>query len=220
MEKTDLEHLLVGLDIAFDQPWQVVDHFEKTIADFFGAPYAVATDSCTHALELCLRAANIQGPLVIPRHTYMSVPMMLDKLGISYHLEQIIWSGWYEVVTDQILDAATLWERDSYVPGTAMCVSFQFKKHINLGRGGMILLDHEATYHRLQRLVRDGRDRSLTQWEDDIIEPGFHYHMTPEQCALGIRLFSEKKDIPARRWGNEDYRDLLELSYFRNRHRC
>jgi len=35
--------------------FEYVTEFESQIADFFGAPYAVATDSCTHALELCLR---------------------------------------------------------------------------------------------------------------------------------------------------------------------
>ena len=32
-----------------------VENFEKTIADYFNAPYAIATDCCTHAIELCLR---------------------------------------------------------------------------------------------------------------------------------------------------------------------
>ena len=29
--------------------------FEQALADYTGAPYAVATDCCTHAIELCLR---------------------------------------------------------------------------------------------------------------------------------------------------------------------
>ena len=33
----------------------VIEEFEKLIADFFNAPYAVATDCCTHAIELCMR---------------------------------------------------------------------------------------------------------------------------------------------------------------------
>ena len=33
---------------------KVVESFEKDIADFYGSPYAVATDCCTHAIELCL----------------------------------------------------------------------------------------------------------------------------------------------------------------------
>jgi DegT/DnrJ/EryC1/StrS aminotransferase family len=32
-----------------------VQLFEIEIAKFFGSPYAVATDCCTHAVELCLR---------------------------------------------------------------------------------------------------------------------------------------------------------------------
>ena len=35
--------------------FETVQEFEKQIAKFYGAPYAVATDCCTHAVELCLR---------------------------------------------------------------------------------------------------------------------------------------------------------------------
>jgi dTDP-4-amino-4,6-dideoxygalactose transaminase len=29
----------------------IVDKFEKLVANFYGAPYAVAVDCCTHAIE-------------------------------------------------------------------------------------------------------------------------------------------------------------------------
>ena len=35
--------------------WSKVIEFENRIADFYGSPYAVAIDCCTHALELVLR---------------------------------------------------------------------------------------------------------------------------------------------------------------------
>ena len=35
--------------------FETVKVFEEHIAKFFGAKYGVATDCCTHALELCLR---------------------------------------------------------------------------------------------------------------------------------------------------------------------
>ena len=35
--------------------FQVIADFEKEVAKFFDAPYAVAVDCCTHGLELCLR---------------------------------------------------------------------------------------------------------------------------------------------------------------------
>ncbi len=36
-------------------PFHAVESFEDTIAKFYGAKYGVATDCCTHAIELCLR---------------------------------------------------------------------------------------------------------------------------------------------------------------------
>ena len=35
--------------------FEIISEFEKSIAEFFGSPYAVAVDSCTHGIELCLR---------------------------------------------------------------------------------------------------------------------------------------------------------------------
>ena len=35
--------------------FEIIKKFENGIAEFYGAPYAVGVDSCTHAIELCLR---------------------------------------------------------------------------------------------------------------------------------------------------------------------
>jgi len=40
--------------------FQAVTDFENKIAKYFGAPYGVAVDCCTHAIELCLRFKNIK----------------------------------------------------------------------------------------------------------------------------------------------------------------
>ena len=42
--------------------FKVIADFEKEIAKFFGAPYAVAVDCCTHGIELCLRMKNVNDP--------------------------------------------------------------------------------------------------------------------------------------------------------------
>ena len=60
-------------------PLEYVTDFEELIANYFGAPYAVAVDCCTHALELCFRLTKPTKALV-PGHTYLSVPFMLDKI--------------------------------------------------------------------------------------------------------------------------------------------
>ena len=53
--------------------FKAVENFECQIASFFGSPYAVATDCCTHAVELCLRRAAPQA-LIVPTRTYISIP--------------------------------------------------------------------------------------------------------------------------------------------------
>ena len=35
--------------------FEKIKQFEEALADFTGAPYAIMTDCCTHAIELCLR---------------------------------------------------------------------------------------------------------------------------------------------------------------------
>jgi hypothetical protein len=224
ISRNDIEQLS-QYDLSFDESWMVVDHFERLIAEFYGAPYAVATDCCTHALELAVRMCNPTGSVTVPRHTYMSVPMMLEKLGVQYRLDTVHWNQYYQLNPLPVVDAAVCWQAGSYVKGTLMCLSFQFKKHLPIGRGGMILLDDHDQYLRLQRLVRDGRDRSSTQFNSDVTEVGYHYYMTPEDAARGIHLFYQLKDVapkPASMLapqGYKDYKDLLEYTVFKHKSR-
>ena len=40
--------------------FNIVSDFENEVAHWFGAPYGVAVDCCTHGIELCLRYNDIQ----------------------------------------------------------------------------------------------------------------------------------------------------------------
>ena len=62
--------------------FQVVTEFENKISEFYGSPYAVAVDCCTHGIELCLRYQNVKS-ISIPKRTYLSLPFLADKLGIE-----------------------------------------------------------------------------------------------------------------------------------------
>lgn len=222
LRRNDID-ALSKYNLKFNETWEVVDHFEKLVAEFFGAPYAVATDCCTHGVELSVLVSDPVESVRIPRWTYMSIPMMFDKLRIPYTLTSEEWQDYYQIQPLPIYDAAVAWQANSYVPGSLMCLSFQFKKHLPIGRGGMILLDNKDKYNRLQRLVRDGRNRELLAYNDDIKEFGYHYYMTPEDAARGIDLFYQVKDQP-RLEGTissprnyQDYKDLLEIPYFKNK---
>lgn len=222
LRRPDIDNLKkYGLE--FQETWEVVDHFEKLVADFFGSPYAVATDCCTHAIELSVIVSDSVDSVAIPRWTYMSIPMMFDKLKIPYRLTSEQWQDYYQISPLPVYDAAVAWKENSYIPGSLMCLSFQFKKHLPIGRGGMILLDDPNKYERLQRLVRDGRNRKLLAYNDDIQEAGYHYYMTPEDAARGIDLFYQVKNLPRRidqhhiPTGYQDYKDLLEITYFKQK---
>jgi dTDP-4-amino-4,6-dideoxygalactose transaminase len=193
--------------------FKIVDNFEKTIANYFGSKYAVATDSCTHAIELCLRYKNYNN-LTVPLQTYISIPMTLIKLNLDWSWKEDNWEKFYYVGNTNIVDAATLWEPNSYISGTMMCISFQFKKHLSLGRGGMILLEKEDDYKSLKKMSYDGRDLTKPWTEQDIDVLGYHYYMTPETADLGIKKFSKVQNVLPKIWSYRDYPLLSSMSVF------
>ena len=193
-----------------------VAEFEKLIANFYNAPYAVATDCCTHAIELCLRLETRFKLYTIPKHTYLSVPMTFEKLGrdYPYSFSDEQWENYYYLNGSNIIDSAVYWERGGYIPGTKMCLSFQYKKHLNLGRGGMILLDNYDEYVILKKMCYDGRIDDKPWAEQDIDTIGYHYYMTPETAQTGIYRFATAERKEARKWSYKDYPDLSKMKVF------
>ena len=192
--------------------FESVKILEEKVAKFFGAPYAVAVDCCTHGIELCLRLSKSKS-ISVPKRTYISVPFLSTKLNIDLNWKDENWTDYY-YLTDRIIDAAVLWKRDSYIKGTYMNLSFQFQKHLSLGRGGIILLDnkHDALY--LKKLTYDGRLPDIPWREQDIDSVGYHYYMTPETAALGLeKLDKAIKDTP-RQWVVTDWPDLTRMKIF------
>lgn len=193
---------------------EIVDKFEKLIAGFYNAPHAVATDCCTHAIELCLRIEDIQYTINCPTRTYVSVPMTFMKLGLDWRFDDYDWEDYYHIGCTNIIDAAVYWKRNSYIPGTKMCLSFQHKKHLSLGRGGMILLDNYDEYVNLKKMSYDGRVDGLPWTEQGIDTLGYHYYMTPETAQTGIYRFVTAEVTNPRKWTHLDYPDLRKMKVF------
>lgn len=193
----------------------IIQEFEKEIANFFGSTYAVAVDCCTHGLELCLRMNNVE-KLIVPKRTYISVPMLSHKLGIDLEWKDERWQDYYYLGDTNIIDAAVLWEKDSYIPSTLMCISFQFRKHLSLGRGGVILTDDQKSYIMLKKMSYDGRDFSDVPWSKQNIETiGYHYYMTPETARRGLDALPKAITTPPKKWEIEDWPDLTNMSCFK-----
>jgi dTDP-4-amino-4,6-dideoxygalactose transaminase len=192
--------------------FDIITKFENEIAKFFGSKFAVSTDCCTHAIELCLLYNKIQ-EISIPSRTYLSVPMTAKKLNINWKWRDETWEHYYKL-SDNIYDAAVLWRKNSYIPGSFMCLSFQFKKHLSLGRGGMILTDDETAYNDLIKLGYDGRSRDLAWAKQDISSFGYHYYMTPETAQLGLDKLDLAINTIPKTWSWQDYPDLRNMPIF------
>ena len=195
--------------------FDTVKKFEDAIAEFYGAPYAVATDCCTHAIELCLRYIKPEHPVMIPNRTYISIPFTLEKLGLDWQFHNLPWSNYYSILDTNIIDAAVFWEEGGYVGNTLMCLSFQHQKHLSLGRGGMILTDNKKAAEELKKMSYDGRMPDKPWREQDISSMGYHYYMTPETAQKGLQALEEAKQRKPRQWVWEDWPDLQEMSVFK-----
>lgn len=196
--------------------FEIVNDFEKQIAEFFNSPFAIAVDSCTHGVELCLRYTKSKN-ITVPKHTYLSIPFLASKLGIGLKWKDENWIDYY-YLTDNIIDAAVLWKKNSYISGTFMNISFQYQKHLALGRGGVILTDNKEAAVQLKKMSYDGRIPNVPWREQDIDTIGYHYYMTPETAQLGLEKLPEAINSEPRQWVVTDWPDLTQMNIFKNTH--
>lgn len=195
-------------------PFHLVEKFENQIADFYGAKYGIATDCCTHAIELCLRYEGFSN-VTCPDHTYISVPFTFKKLNLNWDFVSNKWEESYKIGGTNIIDGAVLWRKKSYISGTYLCLSFQYNKHLSIGRGGMILTDDEESYIDLKKMVYDGRILGIPWGDQDIDTMGYHYYMTPENASRGITQFNKVKDFVPKSWGWKNYPYLPDMKVFK-----
>jgi dTDP-4-amino-4,6-dideoxygalactose transaminase len=186
----------------YQDAFLAITEFEQTLADFFGAPYCITTDCCTHAIEIAFRLAHDKSPVTFPARTYLSVLMTMHKVGVKYTLEDRAWKDYYVFEGSRIWDCARHFQKDMYVPGTIQCVSFGRTKPLQIGRGGCILTDDTEFYQRANRMRYDGRDifkysvgteHSWAVQRD--FEVGYHYYMRPEDCITGLNLLEKQQFV-------------------------
>ena len=207
-----------------NNPYNVVKMFEEEVADYTGSPFAVSVDSCTNALFLCLKYLkqknNIEEPkeIIIPSKTYLSVPQSIIHAGFipvfDRREETNNWSGIYKLDPMPIYDSAKRFTSNMYIPGNFMCLSFHIKKHLKIGKGGMILTDDENAVEWFKKARYEGRGERLYH-EDDIDMLGWNMYMTPQQASHGLSLMQNypvnSPDIDE----NNGYRDLTEFTVFK-----
>lgn len=194
--------------------YDIVRRFEEIVAKYAGAKYGVAVDSCCNALFLSCVYDGVK-TVRIPRFTYPGVASSIIHAGGKVKFHDYNWDGAYFLSPNLIIDSALRFQKDMYVPGTFYCLSFHIKKHLPIGRGGMILTDNKKAYEWFKKARFDGRSE-IPLRKDKITFPGWNCYMTPEQAARGIMLFNVIKDKPLQSmdWEKQGYPDLSKMGAY------
>jgi dTDP-4-amino-4,6-dideoxygalactose transaminase len=200
-------------------PRDVVDIFEKKVAEFAGSKYAVSVDCCSHGLFLSLKYLQSIGELklgetiTMPKMTYVSTAMQIINAGNKVSFEDLEWSGVYQFKPTRLWDGAVRWTKNMYVGNDALqVVSFQIKKRIPIGKGGCILTDSEETYKWLKLSSYDGRDLNTPYTDDNHVSMiGYHMYMTPEDAARGIILIDSVPEINEDTGNSNTYVDVEKI---------
>jgi dTDP-4-amino-4,6-dideoxygalactose transaminase len=173
-----------------------IDIFEKRLSEYTGAPYVVLTDSCTNAIFITINFLKLYknykcNKVILPKKTYLSIPNIFLRLNIDITFKNIPWKGIYRLEGFPIYDCAVGFIPKLYIPGNYMCLSFQQKKALPIGKGGAILLDNKEDYLILKRMVHDGRDSGIPTKDDKNIIFGYHMNMPPDDAAKGTLLLNQ-----------------------------
>jgi dTDP-4-amino-4,6-dideoxygalactose transaminase len=173
--------------------WDVVRKFEEEIAQFGGSEYAVAMESCTFALFLCCKWVQVN-KISLPKHTYPGVPCSVIHSGGKVEWDDRRWTGAYQLLPYNIWDSAKRFCPNMYVKNSYWCLSFQAKKRIPIGRGGMVLTNDEQFVEWARVAIRDGK-HEVPFSTDSFDMLGWNAYMTPEQASRGLQLFHACKDF-------------------------
>jgi dTDP-4-amino-4,6-dideoxygalactose transaminase len=191
-------------------PYKIVQMFEEEVAEYTGAPFAVSIDSCTNALFLCCHYLKVKN-VTIPKETYLSVPQSIIHAGGCVQFEDQQWKGIYQLKPYPIYDAAKRFTSNMYIQGTYMCLSFHIKKHLKIGKGGMILCDDPAAVEWFKKARYEGRSEK-NYATDNINSMGWNMYMTPLEAAMGLMLM---QNIPSTNLDlDETYQDLTKFDLF------
>jgi len=195
--------------------YEFIDIFEKRVAKYAGSKYAIAVDSCSNALFLCLKYLKAKGKITIPNKTYLSVPMQIIHAGCDVKFEFSNWLGSYKLDPYPIVDAAQMFTKNMYEKNTYYCLSFQASKILKIGKGGMILTNDKKSVQWFRRMSFDGRDRNKMVNIDRINMIGYHMNMIPEDAVKGLLLMNILPKHNKPNGGYLTYRDLSKMEVFK-----
>ena len=180
----------------------VVEEFEKTIADYVGAKYACSINSATNAIFLSMLDKNVivDLPSMIP--PVVANALMTSGNKINF-VDDVEWVGDSYVLHQfddyKIVDSAQKLEENQFEkecnPEDLMLFSFYPTKPLGGSDGGMIVTDDYEKYRWFKSAVLNGMSFANNNWERTISFPGYKMYMNSIQaqiCLNNFKTFEEK----------------------------
>ena len=98
-----------------------------------------------------------------------------------------------------------------YRANQMQCLSFGHTKRLEIGHGGAILTSNRDDAEQLRRMAYDGRDLSITPWQEQkIFHVGYHYKPSIEDCEKGLYMLANNK-LKTKESQQVKYPDLTEI---------
>lgn len=196
-------------------------YFERTIADYVGSKYALATSSGTAAIFLALKAVGVnEGELVsVPDLTMIGtanavklaggIPFLVDGEPPEGLKKVIVHLNGrpsriprYGPVVEDAAQCLGSKPKGTHLgsKGTIGCFSFATTKIITCGGGGMVVTDNRNLYLRMKALKDQGRsdrrdDGSIPKPDEFYPHEGYNFRLDEMRAALGLSQF---KKLPVR----------------------
>ena len=180
----------------------IVEEFEKTIADYVGAKYACSINSATNAIFLCMlnKDVVVDLPSMIPPVVANAILTSGNKINF---IDDVDWVGnsytLHKFDDYKIVDSAQKLEENQFEkecnPEDLMFFSFYPTKPLGGSDGGMIVTDDYEKYRWFKSAVLNGMSFANNNWERKISFPGYKMYMNSIQaqiCLNNFKTFEEK----------------------------
>lgn len=207
---------------GLSDPFELVDLFEKRVAEFCGAKYAASLDCATNGLFLALKWYKAEGNTVIlPSRTWISVPNCVLRAGAKVKFEDVEWDTSYQLKPYPIYDSAVCFNKGMHKGGTVTVVSFHIRKPLPISKGGCVLTDDYHMWKWLKTISNNGRsldasEKKFVMYKDDVIttKNTYNMYMEPEKCATGLDILNTLDDVNPVQDSSGKCRDLSKMGLF------
>ncbi|MFA6445733.1 MAG: DegT/DnrJ/EryC1/StrS family aminotransferase [Candidatus Paceibacterota bacterium] len=234
------KNILTELDKILESGWigqgPKVKELEEKWCELTGAKYAVATNSCTSALDIAVRCAGFRNNYIptVSAFTFISSALCLKNAGMEVRFVDIDERSFCTPKADiQVMYAGNQFGEGIIYDmahsggakhkGLISCWSFHAVKNLPAGDGGMLTTNDEAIYKKARALSWCGIDKSTWErsgkkygWDYSITEKGLKAHMNDITAVIALaKLKNLKRDNEYRAYLSDLYDEYLPKSILR-----